>query len=65
MLLCPAGVLWAFSALMGLSLASIFRALTGPLIARAFFGAAAMFAGLSLYGHITRGTARRSSTALW
>lgn len=45
---------WAFCAVMGLSLASIFLVFTGTSIARAFFGAAAMFAGMSLYGYTTR-----------
>lgn len=45
---------WAFCAVMGLSLASIFLVFTGTSIARAFFGAAAMFAGFSLYGYTTR-----------
>ncbi|MFC3630808.1 Bax inhibitor-1/YccA family protein [Paracoccus angustae] len=45
---------WAFCAVMGLSLASIFLVFTGVSIARAFFGAAAMFAGMSLYGYTTR-----------
>jgi FtsH-binding integral membrane protein len=45
---------WAFCAVMGLSLASIFLVFTGASIARAFFGAAAMFAGMSLYGYTTQ-----------
>ena len=45
---------WAFCAVMGLSLASIFLVFTGTSIARAFFGAAAMFAGMSLYGYTTK-----------
>lgn len=45
---------WAFCAVMGLSLASIFLVFTGTSIARAFFGAAAMFAGMSLYGYTTQ-----------
>lgn len=45
---------WAFCAVMGLSLASVFLVYTGTSIARAFFGAAAMFAGMSLYGYTTR-----------
>ncbi|AZB66028.1 Bax inhibitor-1/YccA family protein [Cereibacter sphaeroides] len=45
---------WAFCGVMGLSLASIFLVFTGTSIARAFFGAAAMFAGMSLYGYTTK-----------
>lgn len=45
---------WAFCAVMGLSLASVFLVFTGTSIARAFFGAAAMFAGFSLYGYTTK-----------
>ena len=45
---------WAFCAVMGLSLASIFLVFTGTSIARAFFGAAAMFAAFSLYGYTTK-----------
>lgn len=45
---------WAFCAVMGLSLASVFLVFTGTSIARAFFGAAAMFAATSLYGYTTK-----------
>lgn len=45
---------WAFCAVMGLSLASVFLVFTGTSIARAFFGAAAMFAATSLFGYTTR-----------
>lgn len=45
---------WAFCAVMGLSLASVFLVFTGTSVARAFFGAAAMFAGFSLYGYTTK-----------
>lgn len=45
---------WAFCAVMGLSLASVFLVFTGTSIARAFFGAAAMFGAMSLYGYTTR-----------
>ena len=47
-------VFWAFSATMGLSLASIFVIYTGESIARVFFITAAMFGGLSLYGYTTK-----------
>ena len=45
---------FAFAGVMGVSMASIFFAFTGPSIALAFFTAAAMFAGLSLWGYTTR-----------
>src|SRR5215831_2957956 len=45
---------WAFCAVMGLSLASIFLVFTGTSIARTFFIAAAMFGATSLYGYSTR-----------
>lgn len=47
-------VFWAFSATMGLSLASIFVIYTGESIARVFFITAAMFGSLSLYGYSTK-----------
>jgi FtsH-binding integral membrane protein len=47
-------VFWAFCAIMGLSLASIFLVFTGTSIARTFFIAAAMFGATSLYGYTTR-----------
>ncbi len=45
---------WAFSAVMGASLASIFIAYTGASIARVFFITAGAFAALSLYGYTTK-----------
>ncbi len=45
---------WAFSAVMGLSLASIFLVFTGTSIVRTFFIAAAMFGATSLYGYTTK-----------
>lgn len=45
---------WAFCAVMGLSLASVFLVFTGTSIARTFFIAAAMFATTSLYGYTTK-----------
>ncbi len=45
---------WAFAALMGLSLSSIFIVYTGNSIARVFFISAASFGALSLYGYTTR-----------
>ena len=45
---------WIFSALMGMSLASIFVVYTGTSIARVFFITAGTFAGMSLYGYTTK-----------
>ena len=45
---------WAFCAVMGLSLASVFLVFTSTSIARTFFIAAAMFGATSLYGYTTR-----------
>jgi hypothetical protein len=45
---------WAFCAVMGLSLASIFLVFTGVSIARTFFIAATMFGATSLYGYTTK-----------
>ncbi|MER8962938.1 Bax inhibitor-1/YccA family protein [Mesorhizobium sp. M0701] len=45
---------WAFCAVMGLSLASVFLVFTGTSIARTFFIAATMFGVTSLYGYTTK-----------
>ena len=45
---------WSFSALMGLSLSTIFLAYAGADIARTFFVTAAAFGALSLYGYTTK-----------
>src|ERR687892_1832364 len=45
---------WAFAAVMGLSMASIFLVFTGASIARVFFITAAMFGSMSLYGYVTK-----------
>ena len=45
---------WAFAALMGLSLSSIFLVFTGESIARVFFLTAATFGAMSLYGYTTK-----------
>lgn len=45
---------WAYAAVMGLSMASIFMVYTGTSIARVFFISASMFAGMSLYGYTTK-----------
>lgn len=45
---------WAFAAVMGLSLASVFLVFTGVSIARTFFIAGTMFATMSLWGYTTK-----------
>jgi len=45
---------WAFAAVMGLSLSSIFLTFTQTSIAQVFFITAAMFASLSVYGYTTK-----------
>ena len=45
---------WAFAAVMGLSLSSIFLVYTGASIARVFFITAATFGAMSLYGYTTK-----------
>lgn len=45
---------WAFAAVMGLSLASIFIIYTGASISRVFFITAGTFAGMSIYGYTTK-----------
>jgi len=45
---------WAFAAVMGLSMSSIFFVYTGASIATTFFATAAAFLGLSLYGYSTK-----------
>ncbi|MCX7288604.1 MAG: Bax inhibitor-1/YccA family protein [Rhodobacterales bacterium] len=45
---------YAFAAAMGLSLAWIFKAFTGVSIAQTFLVTSIAFAGLSLYGYITK-----------
>lgn len=47
-------VFWAFAALMGLSISSIFAIYTGISIAQTFFATAIAFLGLSLYGYTTK-----------
>jgi FtsH-binding integral membrane protein len=47
-------IYWAFAAAMGASLASILLVFTGASVARVFFITAAMFAGTSLYGYVTK-----------
>jgi FtsH-binding integral membrane protein len=45
---------WAFCAVMGLSMSTIFLVYTGTSIAGTFFATAGAFAGLSLYGYTTQ-----------
>ncbi|WP_120718031.1 Bax inhibitor-1/YccA family protein [Tsuneonella amylolytica] len=45
---------WAFAALMGLSMSTIFLRFTGGSIAVTFMATAAAFAGLSLFGYTTK-----------
>jgi FtsH-binding integral membrane protein len=45
---------WAFAALMGLSMSTLFLAYTGVSIAQTFFATAAAYLGLSLYGYTTK-----------
>ncbi len=47
-------IFFAFAAVMGLSLSSIFLVYTGGSIAQTFFVTAASFASLSLYGYTTK-----------
>ncbi|HEV7719188.1 MAG TPA: Bax inhibitor-1/YccA family protein [Arsenicitalea sp.] len=47
-------VFWAFAAVMGVSLSSIFMVYTGTSIAKVFFISAAMFGAMSLYGYTTK-----------
>jgi len=45
---------WAFAALMGASMSTIFIVYTGQSIATTFFATAGAFAGLSLFGYTTK-----------
>ncbi|MEI6419214.1 MAG: Bax inhibitor-1/YccA family protein [Sphingomonadales bacterium] len=45
---------WAYVALMGVSMATIFTRYTGASVAQTFFITAASFAGLSLWGYTTK-----------
>jgi FtsH-binding integral membrane protein len=45
---------WAFAAVMGLSMSTIFLRFTGESIATTFFATTAAFAGLSLFGYTTK-----------
>jgi FtsH-binding integral membrane protein len=48
------GMFWAFCAVMGVSMSSIFIVFTGESIARTFFVVAGMFFATSLYGYTTK-----------
>lgn len=48
------GAFWAFAAVMGVSLSTIFLVFTGQSITQVFFVTAAAFAGLSLWGYTTK-----------
>ena len=48
------GLFFAFAAVMGLSMASIFLVFSGESIARTFFVTAASFTALSLFGYTTK-----------
>jgi uncharacterized protein len=48
------GIYWAFTVVMGLSMASLLLVYTGKSIGTTFFATAAAFAGLSLYGYTTK-----------
>ncbi len=48
------GTFWAYCALMGVSLSTIFIVYTGASIAQTFFVSAASFGALSLYGYTTK-----------
>ena len=47
-------IFWAYSALVGLSLTSIFLVYTGESIARTFFVTAGTFGAMSIYGYTTK-----------
>ena len=47
-------IFWAFAAVMGLSMSTIFLVYSGPSIAITFFATAAAFLSLSLYGYTTK-----------
>jgi FtsH-binding integral membrane protein len=56
---------FAFAAVMGVSMASIFLVFTGASIARTFFIAAAMFLSVSLWGYTTKSDLSKWSTFLF
>jgi len=56
---------FAFAAVMGVSMASIFLVFTGASIARTFFIASAMFLSVSLWGYTTKRDLTKFSTFLF
>ena len=48
------GLFWAFAAVMGVSMASIFLVFTGESVAKMFFITSGAFAALSLWGYTTK-----------
>ncbi len=59
------GLFWAFAAIMGASMSTIFLRYTGTSIATTFFATAASFAGMSLYGYTTKRDLSRLGTFLF
>lgn len=55
---------WAYSALLGLSLAGIFLVYTGQSISRVFFITGGTFAAMSVYGYTTRSDLTRFGSFL-
>ncbi|MFM8679607.1 MAG: Bax inhibitor-1 family protein, partial [Alphaproteobacteria bacterium] len=55
---------WAYAACIGVSFAAILLYFTGASVARAFFMAAGLFAGLSLYGYTTKADLSKLGTIL-
>jgi FtsH-binding integral membrane protein len=47
-------IFWAFAGAMGLSMMSIFQVYTGESIVRVFFITSGTFAGMSIWGYVTR-----------
>jgi FtsH-binding integral membrane protein len=58
------GAFFAFAAVMGVSMASIFLVFTGMSIAQTFFVAAGMFTAMSLYGYTTKADLSRFGSFL-
>ncbi len=59
------GLFWAFAAIMGASMSTIFLRYTGTSIATTFFATAASFAGMSLYGYTTKRDLSKLGTFLF
>jgi FtsH-binding integral membrane protein len=58
------GLYWAYAVCIGVSFATILYVYTGASVARAFFMAAGLFAGLSLYGYTTKADLSKIGTLL-